>query len=116
MRSEERRKVEAEQRASGVGGKRACVHQEGIEQKQGRVSTKNGPDEPLIEKRLQEVEYGVFHAEPLEEVASKAECKDEEDRGRSPGHRSSAQKGGQGPSSKEQRRGPEAHPLVGGHV
>ena len=51
----------------------------GFEQKQGRVSDEEWPDEPLIEKRLQEVEQGVLHAEPLEEVASKAECEDEED-------------------------------------
>ena len=83
VRSEERRKVEAEQRASELPleleGNELVSIRKGFEQKQGRVSDEEWPDEPLIEKRLQEVEQGVLHAEPLEEVASKAECKDEED-------------------------------------
>ena len=72
VRSEERRKVEAEQRASQLPLGKG-------QQKQGRVSDEEWPDEPLVEKRLQGVEQGVLHAEPLEEMASKAECKDEED-------------------------------------
>ena len=83
VRSEERRKVEAEQRASKLPleleGNELVSIRKGFEQKQGRVSDKEWPDEPLVEKRLQEVEQGVLHAEPSEEVASKAECKDEED-------------------------------------
>ena len=83
VRSEERRKEEAEQRASKLPleleGNELVSIRKGFKQIEGRVSDEEWLDEPLIEKRLQEVEQRVLHAEPLDEVASKAECKDEEE-------------------------------------
>ena len=55
VRSEEPRKVEAEQRASKLPleleGNELVSIRKGFEQKQGRVSDEEWPDEPLIERK-----------------------------------------------------------------